>query len=809
MGRRNRVTVLGVLVALMLAWWQPATRGQQARTIAPDRVRAAAAQGQPVHIIVGVRVDGYRPEGALPPAGQTAQRAALQALTQRVLARLPANARARSRAFEAIPYFSAQVDANTLLQLEGDSDVVSIEEDRLNRVTLTQSVPLIGGTNAWSSGFTGAGWTVAILDTGVQQSHPFLAGKTVSEGCYSNAGVSGSTSLCPGGVGSTTAPGSGLNCGAAISGSCSHGTHVAGIAAGNGATFSGVAKDANIMAFQVFTDAGFGSIGAYDSDVIAAMNRVYALRGSYKIASVNLSLGTEETWTDQATCDSDNASFKAAVDLLRSVNIATVIASGNEYESNALSKPGCISSAVSVGSTTKSDTVSAFSNTASFLSLLAPGSAITSSVPTDTYDALDGTSMAAPHVAGAWTILRQRRPAATVTEILNALRTTGVSILDGRSGLSFPRIRVDVAMGPGPILTIDNPTAGSTKTGPFSFNGWAIDRGATSGTGIDMVHVYAYAASGGGPIAVGAASYGSSRPDVGAAYGSQFTNSGYTINVPLLPNDSYTLIAYGHSTVSNAFIVTASVGIVTNGPVPHPAMSLDRPLSSSTSGSTVTASGWAIDTGGTSGTGVDQVHVWAFPTGGGSPTALGVATYGLSRPDVGAAFGNSRFNNSGFQIAAPLPPGNYTITAYMHSTVSGTFSLTASATNVTVNSTNSNPQMNIDAPPPGASRTRPFTISGWAVDTGAASGTGVDAIHVWAIPVGGGSQFFVGAVTSFTARPDVGAYLGNSQFNNCGYSITIDGSNVPSPGSYDFHVFAHSTVTGNFPIARIVRVNVS
>jgi hypothetical protein len=238
-------------------------------------------------------------------------------------------------------------------------------------------------------------------------------------------------------------------------------------------------------------------------------------------------------------------------------------------------------------------------------------------------------------------------------------------------------------------------------------------------------------------------------------------------------------------------------------------MSLDRPLSSSTSGSTVTVSGWAVDSGGASGTGVDQVHVWAFPTGGGSATPLGVATYGLSRPDVASALGNTRFINSGFQIAAPLPPGNYTITAYLHSTVSGTFNLTASATNVTVNATNSNPQMNIDSPSTGASRARPFTISGWAVDTGAASGAGIDAIHVWAFPVGGAPQFFVGVGTYGLSRPDVGAYIGNSQFNNSGYNITINSSNVPSPGLYDFYVFAHSTVTGNFPIARIVRVMVN
>jgi subtilisin family serine protease len=163
--------------------------------MAPDAVRAAAAQGQSVRVIVGLLVDGYQPEGALAPAGQAAQRAGLQQLSARVLGRLPATVRARARVFDAIPYFSAQVDANTLLQLEGDPDVISIEEDRLNSISLAESVPLIGGTNAWAAGFSGAGWTVAILDTGVEQSHSFLAGKTVSEGCYSNAGASEASSI--------------------------------------------------------------------------------------------------------------------------------------------------------------------------------------------------------------------------------------------------------------------------------------------------------------------------------------------------------------------------------------------------------------------------------------------------------------------------------------------------------------------------------------------------------------------------------------------------------------------------------------
>src|SRR5207249_7366879 len=93
---------------------------------------------------------------------------------------------------------------------------------------------------------------------------------------------------------------------------------------------------------------------------------------------------------DQAACDSDNAGVKAAIDQLRSVGIATVIASGNEALTGAMDAPGCISTAVAVGSvnTGAGDTgsfptgqVSSFSNSTGMVDLLAPGYLINSSVP--------------------------------------------------------------------------------------------------------------------------------------------------------------------------------------------------------------------------------------------------------------------------------------------------------------------------------------------------------------------------------------------------------------------------------------------
>src|SRR5262249_50408178 len=151
--------------------------------------------------------------------------------------------------------------------------------------------------------------------------------------------------------------------------------------------------------------------------------------GSRNLSSANVSIGGG-TYT--APCDTDPA--KPVIDNLRSVGIATAVAGGNNAYTNALSSPGCISSAVSVGATSKSDVVASFSNAASFLSLWAPGVSIYSSITGGTFGYASGTSMATPHVTGAWAVLKQAAPSASVTQILTALQTTGLLITDTDSG---------------------------------------------------------------------------------------------------------------------------------------------------------------------------------------------------------------------------------------------------------------------------------------------------------------------------------------------------------------------------------------
>ncbi len=346
--------------------------------------------------------------------------------------------------YDYIPFMALQVDRAAFEALQKNPNVIGIEEDVLMKPMLQQSVPLIGADDVWLEGVTGAGQVVAILDTGVDKNHPALVGKVVEEACYSTTDAYyGSTSLCPGGVQETTAENSALpyetNC---PIGSCDHGTHVAGIVAANNDVIQGVAKDAKLIAIQVFSLVNGSSLGSWSTDQIKGLELVYSLKDEYEIASVNLSLGSLSVYS--SICDNldFNQAYKQAVDNLRAVGIATIAASGNDGISTGISSPACISSVISVGATTKGDLIASYSNSADILDLLAPGTFINSSIPDNRYKVESGTSMATPHVAGAWALLKSFRPGVSVNELLDVLEITGVPIFDNRIQKNFPRIDV-------------------------------------------------------------------------------------------------------------------------------------------------------------------------------------------------------------------------------------------------------------------------------------------------------------------------------------------------------------------------------
>jgi Kelch motif len=361
-------------------------------------------------------------------------------------------------------------------------------------------------------------------------------------------------------------------------------------------------------------------------------------------------------------------------------------------------------------------------------------------------------------------------------------------------------------------LELNGPSNGSVLNAPFTVIGWALNTAAPSGTGVDAVHVYAFPSGGGAGIFIGVATYGLSRPDVGAIFGSQFTNSGFSLTGggSLAPGP-YTLAIYGRNALLETFDVVRTVNITIAAPVSNPFIDLDTPREGLVVTSSFEVVGWALDLGSPTGTGVDTVQFYVFPNNGASPGVfMGTGTYGLSRPDVAAFFGDPRFTNTGFHFSITgLGPGAYLLGVYGRSTVTGTFSVVKTI-HFTVNAT---ALMAANPPEAEAVITSPsFIIGGWSIDRSVEStlqsGTGVDALHVYAYPNPGSGEppIFLGVAGYGYSRPDVAALYG-SRYDPSGFYMTVIRADMGLiPGVYLIAVHSHSSVTGTFNTVAVVRV---
>jgi subtilisin family serine protease len=422
------------------------------------------------------------------------------------------------RTYDNFPLVTVEVSVNALQALQRAPGVLSVTPDIPEPPSLDVSLGVINADDVHALGWTGSGFTVAILDTGIDQNHPFFGNRIVSQACYSTGGAGhdadadvGRISLCPGNAASSTAANSADTNIAACNFNgdlCDHGTHVAGIAAGNGAGVAvanaqaaGVAPAANIIAIQVFTRHNRADdcdprpepcVLSYPSDQIAGLDRVFTLRNAFNIAAANMSLGGGQFFI---ACDALEAARKTAIDSLRAKNIATVISSGNDGFVNAVGAPACISTAVAVGATDNNDNVTR--NRGALLALFAPGSGIWSSGSNGGFESKGGTSMAAPHVAGAWAVMRELLPNASVADILNRFQTTGVPITydsNGTDDVTTPRLDLLAAIqttADPPVLKVNNATVtvdeGQTATngGTFASDDGAVTLSASVGTVID------------------------------------------------------------------------------------------------------------------------------------------------------------------------------------------------------------------------------------------------------------------------------------------------------------------------------------
>ncbi|MEO8612450.1 MAG: S8 family serine peptidase [Chloroflexota bacterium] len=432
---------------------------------------AQAVENGHVRVIVALNMP-FQAQADVSAAQADSQRILIQQTQQQVSALLAGTDSDTVATFETIPYLTIDADATAIQTLSQSGLVRQIIKENVLYPMLAQSVPHIGAPAAWAAGYDGTGQVVAILDSGIESNHPFLTGKVIAaaEACYSLYGGT-KVALCPGGsnangLRSQTGAGSSIYCTIQPL-LCLHGTHVAGIAAGangvvNAVPINGVAKGAKIISVQVFhgeTDdnvcAGIGvspCIASTDTEILKGLEWVYQKRTSYTIAAVNLSLGGGHF---AGYCDAEFPYYYDMFAQLRAAGIAVIAGTGNERATDSIYAPACISNAISVGATGDTndniwdDSFPPFaysgSNSVGILDLLAPGENITSSIPGGVYEEHDGTSMATPHVTGAFAILRSAKPTATVDQILTALQDTGVPVTDPENGVIAPRIQVDAA----------------------------------------------------------------------------------------------------------------------------------------------------------------------------------------------------------------------------------------------------------------------------------------------------------------------------------------------------------------------------
>lgn len=417
-----------------------------------------------LHLSEGA-VSGSPNRGALGRASLNSSRASMKSAQDKLQKRLKKAGLKKIDPIEGVPLMVVEADANQLADLVSTGEVAEVFEDKASPLSLMTSTATIGATTLHNLGARGAGRTIAIIDSGVQANHPFLAGRVVEEACFSD-------NLCPGGA--RSGPGSAAPCTGVAN--CEHGTHVAGIAAGR-ATGSmmanGVAPDANIFAIQVFTretdtytttrwsiartpcrNNGVPSpcLLTYDSAVISALSLVRDRRAALNIASANLSLGG-----GYYTGACDNDSRASIINELTLGGVAVVAASGNKGYRDAIAAPACVSSAVAVGSTNQFDGISNFSNISHQIDLFAPGGDwIYSSIPGSSYGSANGTSMAAPHVAGAIAVLKARVPTASTSWIVTTLSETGQYISVPGTSITKPRINLPAA-----LTRLTSPLAGT------------------------------------------------------------------------------------------------------------------------------------------------------------------------------------------------------------------------------------------------------------------------------------------------------------------------------------------------------------
>jgi subtilisin family serine protease len=315
----------------------------------------------------------------------------------------------------ALKGFAGKIPARALARVQAEADIVTIQPDHvvaLEAQTIPTGIRRIGATAIPTARIDGSDERVdvdvAIIDTGIQGNHPDL----------NVAGGYNCTNRNP----SSWEDGNG------------HGTHVAGTVAAldNGVGVVGVAPGARLWAVRVLNRFGFGS----ESSIICGINWVTSNAGAIEVA--NMSLGGSGSDSPCGGSDAYHNAFCNSVD----AGVTYVVAAGNSAANANNYRPATWDEAITVSAladfngeagggaaatcrTDEDDTLANFSNYGADVDLIAPGVCVYSTYPTNSYATLSGTSMAAPHVAGAAALYKANNPAVTPAQVKTALQNAG------------------------------------------------------------------------------------------------------------------------------------------------------------------------------------------------------------------------------------------------------------------------------------------------------------------------------------------------------------------------------------------------
>ncbi len=364
--------------------------------------------------------------------------------------------------YSTVNAFSGEVTEKGLEKLERNPQVKKIYFNKVLHPILDSSVPQINADDVWDYAvggvsIKGAGETVCVIDTGIDNDHSAFTGRIVGQHCYCQAVDYGSGGCCPNNAAEDNSSEDGHG----------HGTHCAGIAAGNHDVYKGVAPESGIVAIKVCDNSG----NCNSDDVIAAIEWCTNNVNEYNISVISISLGGDGPYEDY--CDNNSYGIAPAIDSAAAEGINVVIAAGNNGWTNGISSPACVESATPSGAVSSSDSI--IYNRGSILDLLTPGESITAPFKGGGTATFSGTSMSTPHLTGTIALLKQYWELAyglelTPSEVEERLRITGKVVDDmGGSGRNYSRVDILKAIQPLIEFTEDSTADGTVQEEDSAF----------------------------------------------------------------------------------------------------------------------------------------------------------------------------------------------------------------------------------------------------------------------------------------------------------------------------------------------------